>query len=103
MKKFWLDCLFATLFVFFFLGGIYQISQFNIFSAFDPLGKALGDMELTDIAFSRLREDPPIDTNIVIVNIGNLSRGEIGQQILNIVDGKRASRWNEHEVKCRHT
>lgn len=88
MKKFWLDCLYATLFVFVFLFGLYKVSQLNIFSAFDPLGKALGDMELTDIAFSRLRDDPPIDTNVVIVNIGNLSRAEIGQQILTLTKCK---------------
>ena len=81
MKRFLLDCLFATVFVFIVLVGIRGISKLNIFSAFDPLGQALGDMELTDIAFSQVREDPPIDTNIVIVNIGYLSRGQIGQQI----------------------
>lgn len=84
MKKFLLDCTMATLFVFAVLVGLREISQLNIFSAFDPIGQAIGDMELTDIAFSRLRDDPPVDTNIVIVNIGYLSRGQIGQQIRNI-------------------
>lgn len=81
MKKFWIDCLIATLFVFTVLVGLKEISQLNIFNAFDPLGQALGDMEFTDITFSRLRQDPPIDTNVVIVNIGELSRAQIGQQI----------------------
>jgi CHASE2 domain-containing sensor protein len=81
MRKFWLDCLITTAFTFVILAIIYGITQLHIFNAFDPLGKALNDMELTDIAFSQLREDPPIDTNIVIVNIGYLSRGEIGRQI----------------------
>jgi hypothetical protein len=84
MKKFWLDCIIATLFTFGVIAGLYGITQLNIFNAFDPLGKALGDMELTDIAFSQLRDDPPIDTNVVIVNIGYLSRGEIGQQIMTL-------------------
>lgn len=84
MRKFWLDNLITTLFTFAVLGGIYLITQLKVFDAFDPLGKAFGDMELTDIAFSQLRDDPPIDTNVVIVNIGYLSRGEIGQQILNL-------------------
>jgi CHASE2 domain-containing sensor protein len=84
MRKFWLDNLITTLFTFAVLAGIYLITQLRIFDAFDPLGKAFGDMELTDIAFSQLREDPPIDTNVVIVNIGYLSRGEIGQQILTL-------------------
>lgn len=84
MKKFWLDTFLNTVFVFIVIGGLYGVTNLNIFNAFDPLGKALGEMELSDIAFSRLRDDPTIDTNIVIVNIGNLSRGEIGQQILNL-------------------
>jgi CHASE2 domain-containing sensor protein len=84
MRKFWLDNLIATLFTFAILAAIYGITQLRIFNAFDPLGKALNDMELTDIAFSQLREDPPIDTNVIIVNIGYLSRGEIGRQILTL-------------------
>src|SRR5688572_28537214 len=84
MRKFWLHCILNTLFVFLLLAGLKWVTEFNIFNAFDPLGKALGDMELTDIAFSQLREDPPIDTNIIIVNIGYLSRGDIGRQIMTL-------------------
>jgi CHASE2 domain-containing sensor protein len=80
-KSFLLDCILATLFVFGVLISLREISQLNVFNAFDPLAQALGDMELTDITFSRLREDPPLDTNVVIVNIGYLSRAEIAQQI----------------------
>ena len=81
MRKFFIDCTMATLFVFVTLGGIVKITDLKIFSAFDPLGQALGDMELTDIAFSQLREDPTIDTNIVIVNIGALPRRGVAEQI----------------------
>ena len=82
MKNFWLDCLYATLFVFVAMWGIYKVTQFDVFNAFDPLGKALGDMEITDITFSTLRlEVPPTDEDIVIVNIGYLSRPQIAQQI----------------------
>jgi CHASE2 domain-containing sensor protein len=84
MKKILIDSILATLFVFAVLGSLVGISQLNLFNAFDPLGKALGDMEMSDIAFSQLRDDPPIDTSIVIVNIGNLSRAQIGQQIVNL-------------------
>jgi len=84
MKKFWLDCMVATAFVFAVLFGLYGITQLKAFNAFDPLGQALGDMEFTDIAFSQIRDDPAMDTNIVIVNIGYLSRAEIGQQIMNL-------------------
>jgi CHASE2 domain-containing sensor protein len=83
-KKYWLDCLFATLFVFLTLYGLKQLTTLNALQAFDPIGKALGDVELADVAFSELREDPVIDENVVIVNIGNLSRAGIAQQIVNI-------------------
>lgn len=84
MKKFWIDCVIATAFVFAVLAGIYGITKLALFNAFDPLGEALGDMEITDIAFSQIRNDPPLDTNIVIVNIGELPRGGIGQQIMTL-------------------
>src|SRR4051812_31078047 len=81
MRKFLIDCLVATLFVFGVLIGLREISNLTVFDAFDPLSQSLGDMEFTDITFSKLRSDPPIDTSIVIVNISELSRAEIGQQI----------------------
>ena len=81
MRKFFFDSTLATLFVFVTLGGIVKITDLKIFSAFDPLGQALGDVELTDIAFSQLRNDPTIDTNVVIVNIGALPRRGIAEQI----------------------
>jgi CHASE2 domain-containing sensor protein len=84
MRKFWLHCFLNTLFTFGILAGLYGITKLNLFNAFDPLGKALGDMELTDIAFSQLRDDPLIDTNIVIVNIGKLPRRGIAQQIMTL-------------------
>jgi CHASE2 domain-containing sensor protein len=81
MKKYLIDYFAATLFVFVVLIGIREISQLNVFNVFDPIGQSLGDMEITDITFSRLRDDPAVDTSIVMVNIGNLSRAEIAQQI----------------------
>ena len=84
MRKFWIDNLITTVFTFSVMIGIYGVTQLKVFDAFDPIGKAFGDMEITDIAFSQLREDPELDTNVVIVNIGYLSRGEIGQQIMNL-------------------
>src|SRR5688572_17089622 len=84
MKKFWIDCLLATLFVFVSLYGLKQLTSLRIFNAFDVIGQAVSDMELADIACSSIRTDPPADTNVVVVNIGYLSRGEIGDQIRNI-------------------
>ncbi len=81
MRKFWLDCVFATAFVFLSLWGLYGLTQLNVFNAFDSLGEALSDVEFTDYVFSRLREDPKVDTSIVLVNIGSLTRRQIGEEI----------------------
>ena len=81
MRKFWIDCVLATALVFLMMLGIQKITQLNVFNAFDSIGQALSDIELTDYVFSGLRDDPSVDQNIVIVNIGRLSRREIGQQI----------------------
>ena len=83
MKKrsFWQDSFFATICIFLLMWIFQSVSQFNIFDAFDPVGEALADVEFTDIAFSRIREDPKGDTNIVLINIGELDRAGIGRQI----------------------
>lgn len=80
-KKFWLDCVLGTVFIFSIMWVLFNVTQFQIFDAFDPIGEALDDMEMTDVAFSKLREDPVPDTNVVLVNIGLLSRAEIAQQV----------------------
>lgn len=80
-KSFWLDAVVATSFTFILMWGILQISNWQVFNAFDSIGKALGDVELTDYVFSQLRPQPELDTNIVVVNIGRLSRRQIAQQI----------------------
>ncbi|NJM24162.1 MAG: hypothetical protein HC859_00010 [Bacteroidia bacterium] len=55
MKRFWVDSTIATVFVFVMMWGVYKISQFDVFNAFDPLGKAFADMEITDLTFSYFR------------------------------------------------
>ncbi len=81
MRNFWIDCVLATLLVFLLMWGILGISNLNIFNAFDSIGQALSDIQLTDYVFSNLRKDPDVDQNIVVVNIGDLSRGEIAEEI----------------------
>ncbi len=81
MKKFWLHSLSITVFVFVMLWGASSVTDLKLFTAFDAIGQALKDFELTDYAFSELREDPAVEQRIVLVNIGNLSRREIAQQI----------------------
>jgi len=52
------------------------------FSFLNPIEIALDDFELTDIVFANEIRDPPKpDTNIVLVNFGNLSRRGIARQI----------------------
>ncbi|OGU28609.1 MAG: hypothetical protein A2057_17125 [Ignavibacteria bacterium GWA2_35_9] len=46
-----------------------------------PIATALGDFDVYDIAYSKLLETQPVDTNIVLVNIGNLDRGELADLI----------------------
>ncbi len=81
MKKFWLESLIITGFVFFMMWGASKVTDFKLFTAFDVIGQALKDFELTDYAFSQLRPDPVVDERIILVNIGNLSRRELAQQI----------------------
>ncbi len=61
MKRFWLNCLAATIFVFGFMWGISKLTSLNLFNAFDPIAQALSDFELADYAFSNLRPDPLVD------------------------------------------
>jgi len=77
----WIDSILATIFIYFFMFLIQNISTFKIFDALDPIGEALADMEMTDYAFSELRDPLPPDTSIVLVNIGPLPRGGIAEQI----------------------
>lgn len=79
--RIWLRSLIITIFVFFMLWAANNATDMKIFSAFDPIGKALKDFELTDYAFSNLRPEPVVDQRIVMVNIGVLTRREVAEQI----------------------
>lgn len=80
MKKgFWLDTVLGTAFIFFMMYVVVKI--FSFFDVLDPIGEALDDMQLTDLRFSALREDPTVNEDIVVVNFGNLDRAGIAEQI----------------------
>lgn len=81
MKKRFYQSLGITVFVFGLLWVAGKVSDLKLFSAFDVIGAALTDFQLTDYAFSHLREDPPVDERFVLVNIGPLDRRGIAQQI----------------------
>ena len=80
-RKFWLDVILSTIFIFGLMGLFQAATAFKIFDVFDPIGEAFGDMEVTDVVFSQLRDDPVGDDRIVLVNIGTLGRAEIGMML----------------------
>ena len=81
MKRFILDTILCTAFIFSILGIFASLPLLKIFDAFDPIGEMFSDFELTDVVFSQLREDPIADEDLVIVNIGELNREGIAHQI----------------------
>lgn len=78
---FWFRAVYVTAFSFFLMWAFSGLFSLNLFNAFDPVGQALSDFELTDYAFSNLREDPKAEERIVLVNIGHISRAEVAQEI----------------------
>jgi CHASE2 domain-containing sensor protein len=82
-KLFSLDNFFATVFIFVTMWGISKI-DFNL-DVLNPVEDMLGDFQITDLVSSKIREEMSEDTNIVLVNIGTLSRAEIAEQV-NIIN-----------------
>jgi len=93
-KRLLRDSFLATGFIFLLILFFLKMSQIEkLFSLFDPISQALGDVELTDLAFSELRQPKPYNLDsiqIVLVNIGDLDRGKIGEEldIINSYDPK---------------
>lgn len=78
-KVFSADNLLATLFIF---SIMWVFSRVNLnLDALNPVQEMFGDFQLTDLVSSRIREEMPDDTNIVIINIGELDREGIAKQI----------------------
>ena len=74
------DYIYCTITVFLFMVGIKGLVE--RFSFLNPIELALDDFEMTDIVFANEIRDPPKpDTNIVLINFGNLSRRGIARQI----------------------
>lgn len=71
--------LFSTLTI---LGLFYAVTLMPDIELFDPLQNAISDFEFTDIAFYSLRSDDlTVDTNIVLINLGNLNRPQLAEKI----------------------
>lgn len=75
------DSILGTLFIVSLILLFQLVRFFGEFSLLDPIGDAIGDVEMTDLVFSGIRENPSIDKNVVLVNIGDLSRREIAQEL----------------------
>lgn len=81
MRKFLLDTVLCSLFIFSLIGFFGSVTFFKVFELFDPIGEMFSDFELTDLVFSQLRDDPVADDRIVIVNFGVIPREGIARQI----------------------
>ena len=75
------DYIMSVIFVFASLGLLSFIGDNIQSDVLNPVGKAIGDFELTDVVFSHLRSRPGVDTNLVLVNIGDLDRAGIAEEI----------------------
>lgn len=75
---YFLDSVFTFLFILISIG---LLSQIPLGDFFNPVSKMFGDFELSDIVFSHLRENKNANEKIVIVNIGELSRKGIAEQV----------------------
>ena len=85
MPSYWIKSLFATIFIFVFMQ--FAGSFLAIFDFLDPVGEALEGYEITDQVFSNpsWRDAPVAEQDIVIVNVGEMGRAGIAQQI-NIIN-----------------
>ena len=76
--KYFREAVFTTIFTLLLLGLIIHIPLGNLLL---PVQKMIQDFELTDIVFSKMRENNNYDNRITLVNIGFLDRAKIAEQI----------------------
>ncbi|WP_421875254.1 CHASE2 domain-containing protein [Marinoscillum sp.] len=81
MRKFLLDTVLCSLFIFGIMGLFSSVTYFKIFDLFDPIGDMFADFEMSDLVMSKLRDAPPASEDIVVVNIAHANREEIGYMI----------------------
>jgi CHASE2 domain-containing sensor protein len=78
-KVFSVDNFMATAFIFTIMWVFSNISL-NL-DILNPVQDMFGDFQVTDLVSSKIREEMPQDTNVVVVNIGALNRAQIAEQI----------------------
>lgn len=87
-KYFKIDFFIATLVVLGCISVIFLLPmQFNFDSMFNPVTRTLQDFDMNDVCFSKFRDNEaiPLDTNIILVNIGRI--GELDRnQIAKLVE-----------------
>jgi CHASE2 domain-containing sensor protein len=81
MKKLSLQALTITIFVFILMWVVSKTTDLHFFNSFDGMSQAFKEFELTDIVFSEIRKDPNVEERIVVVNLGNLDRRSVAQQV----------------------
>ena len=81
MKRYLTDSVLGYFFVLFLIFFFSSITFFRVFDLFDPIGEMFEDFEITDLMMSQMREAPPADENVVLVNIGELDRSGIAEQL----------------------
>lgn len=81
MRRFLLDTVFCSLFIFGIMGLFSSVTYFRIFEIFDPIGDMFEDFEITDLVMSQLRVAPPADDEIVVVNFAYENREGIAYMI----------------------
>lgn len=90
MKRYLADSFLGYFFVLFLIFFFSSITYFRVFDLFDPIGDMFEDFEITDLMMSQMREAPPADENVVLVNIGELDRTGIAEQLKIIAKYKPA-------------
>ncbi len=72
----------ATVFIFTIM---WVFSNINLnLDILNPVQDMFGDFQVTDLVSSKIREEMQQDTNVVVINIGDLDRGQIAQEIRTI-------------------
>ncbi len=81
-KKYWIFFDALRINIFTFLTLIFLWAIIDSIDLFNPFDEFFDNFDYTDLYYSEfMKSDMPTDTNIFIVNIGNLNRKEIAQQI----------------------
>lgn len=69
----------GVFFIFVVIGALQQVAvSLDFLNVFE---EALSSYNVTDLAFAQLREPPPSDTTIVLVNVGALDRAGIAKEL----------------------